>query len=141
MADPAVWVGIERRPIYLGRVVVVWWFIWGVVRLARLLLDLSTPRTDASLSIATGCVGDDAGLDLPDHVVDAWDGVFAFTRTQPVQQGLQTEMWMFPVEPGVARADAMRFAPEPTAHSSPNPTDIASKGGDWVARWTKVVLK
>ncbi len=64
-----------------------------------------------------------------------------FMRSSPVQQGLQTEMWMFPVEPGVARADAMRFAPEPTAHSSPNPTDIASKGGDWVARWTKVVLK
>lgn len=64
-----------------------------------------------------------------------------FMRSGAVQQGLQTEMWMFPVEPGVARADAMRFAPEPAANSSPSAQDITNKGGDWVTRWTKVVLK
>lgn len=64
-----------------------------------------------------------------------------FMRSGAVQQGLQTEMWMFPVEAGVARADAMRFAPEPATNSSPSAQDIANKGGDWVSRWTKVVLK
>lgn len=64
-----------------------------------------------------------------------------FMRSAAVQQGLQTEMWMYPVEAGVARADAMRFAPEPAANSSPSAQDMAGKGADWVARWTKVVLK
>lgn len=64
-----------------------------------------------------------------------------FMRSAPVQQGLQTEMWMFPVEVGVARADAMRFAPEPATHTSPSAQELAAKGSDWVARWTKVVLK
>jgi thiamine transport system substrate-binding protein len=64
-----------------------------------------------------------------------------FLRTAPVQQALQTEMWMFPVESGVARADVMKFAPEPTAFDSPSDKDIAAHGAAWVARWTKVVLK
>lgn len=64
-----------------------------------------------------------------------------FMRSTPVQQGLQTEMWMFPVEPGAPRADALRFAPEPGASSSPSAQDMDSKGPGWVARWTKVVLK
>lgn len=64
-----------------------------------------------------------------------------FMRSPAVQKGLQTEMWMFPVEAGVARSDAMRFAPEPAAHASPSAQDVASKGAAWVLRWTKVVLK
>jgi thiamine transport system substrate-binding protein len=64
-----------------------------------------------------------------------------FLRSPAVQKGLQTEMWMYPVEPGVPTADALRVAPAPSAHYSPNAQDIAGKGADWVARWIKVVLK
>lgn len=64
-----------------------------------------------------------------------------FMRSPAVQQQMQTEMWMFPVEAGVARADVMKFAPEPTQFDSPEGKDIAEKGAGWVARWTKVVLK
>jgi len=64
-----------------------------------------------------------------------------FLRSGPVQQQMQTEMWMYPVEAGVARAEVMRFAPEPAAFNAPTDRDMASKDADWVARWTKVVLK
>jgi thiamine transport system substrate-binding protein len=54
---------------------------------------------------------------------------------------MQTEMWMYPTEAGVAKSDAFKFAPEPPAFNAPSDADIAAKGADWVARWTKVVLK
>lgn len=65
----------------------------------------------------------------------------AFLRSVPVQQDLQTGMWMYPVVPDVARVDVMRFAPEPKTHDSPGDQDMVAKGSAWVARWTKVVLK
>lgn len=71
----------------------------------------------------------------------AADKFVDFMRSGPVQAGLQTEMWMFPAEAGVAKSDAFRFAPEPAAFSAPADADIAAKGADWLARWTKVVLK
>lgn len=64
-----------------------------------------------------------------------------FMRSTPVQQQMQTEMWMYPVEAGVSRADVMRFAPEPAAFNAPVDREVTSKSADWVARWTKVVLK
>jgi thiamine transport system substrate-binding protein len=64
-----------------------------------------------------------------------------FMRSAAVQQQLQTEMWMYPAESGAARAEAMKFAPEPAAHDAPAEADIAAKGTQWVARWTKLVLK
>ena len=64
-----------------------------------------------------------------------------FMRSAPVQQQLQTEMWMYPAESGTARADVMKFAPEPAAFDAPSEADMAAKGPQWVARWTKVVLK
>jgi thiamine transport system substrate-binding protein len=64
-----------------------------------------------------------------------------FLRSPAVQEALQTSMWMFPVEPGVVRADAMRHATEPAAFDTPSPEMIAEKGPDWVSRWTRVVLK
>ncbi len=64
-----------------------------------------------------------------------------FMRSAPVQQQLQTEMWMYPAESGAARADVMKFAPEPAAFDAPSEADMATKGPQWVARWTKVVLK
>lgn len=64
-----------------------------------------------------------------------------FMRSAAVQQGLQTEMWMFPAEAGAPRVDALRFATEPTRFDSPSPQDIADKGAEWVSRWSRVVLK
>ena len=64
-----------------------------------------------------------------------------FMRSPAVQQALQTEMWMFPAEPGVARVEVMRHAVEPLAFDNPLPEVIAEKGTGWVSRWTRVVLK
>jgi thiamine transport system substrate-binding protein len=64
-----------------------------------------------------------------------------FMRSAPVQQQLQTEMWMYPVTSGVARAEVMQFAPEPSAFDAPSEADLAANGAQWVARWTRVVLK
>jgi thiamine transport system substrate-binding protein len=64
-----------------------------------------------------------------------------FLRSPAVQQQLQTEMWMYPAASGVARADVMKFAPEPAAFDAPTEQDLAARDVQWVARWTKVVLK
>lgn len=64
-----------------------------------------------------------------------------FMRSGPVQQALQTEMWMYPAQAGTARAEVMRHAAEPAAFEAPAPQVIASQGAAWVARWTKAVLK
>jgi thiamine transport system substrate-binding protein len=64
-----------------------------------------------------------------------------FLRSPAVQQQMQTEMWMYPASSATARAEVMKFAPEPTAFDAPADADIAAKGAQWVARWTKVVLK
>ena len=64
-----------------------------------------------------------------------------FMRSPEVQKQMQTEMWMYPIDAGVARAEVMKFAPEPAKFDSPSDKDIADKGAAWVARWTKVVLK
>ena len=64
-----------------------------------------------------------------------------FMRSRPVQEALQTTMWMFAAEPGVARADVMRHAGEPTAFEDPASDLVARNGADWVSRWTRVVLK
>jgi thiamine transport system substrate-binding protein len=64
-----------------------------------------------------------------------------FLRSAAVQQQMQTEMWMYPAVSTTARADVMKFAPEPADFDTPTEQDIAAKGAQWVARWTKVVLK
>ncbi|MDO8287425.1 MAG: thiamine ABC transporter substrate-binding protein [Rhodoferax sp.] len=64
-----------------------------------------------------------------------------FLRSPAVQQALQAEMWMFPADATVARADALRHAVEPAAFDSPGAQAIAEKNAEWVQRWTKVVLK
>ena len=64
-----------------------------------------------------------------------------FMRSPEVQKQMQTEMWMYPVDAAVARADVMKFAPEPAQSDAPAEKDMADKGAAWVARWTKVVLK
>jgi thiamine transport system substrate-binding protein len=64
-----------------------------------------------------------------------------FLRSAPVQEALQTSMWMFPVEARTPRAEVMRHGPEPTAYDSLSNEAIADKGAQWVSRWTQVVLK
>jgi len=64
-----------------------------------------------------------------------------FMRSTPVQEALQTEMWMYPVHAKTARAEVMRHAAEPSEFEAPAAQVVASKGAEWVARWTKVVLK
>ena len=64
-----------------------------------------------------------------------------FLRSAAVQEGLQTTMWMYAAEPGTARPEVMRHAAEPAAFDNPASDVIASKGADWVNRWTSTVLK
>ncbi len=64
-----------------------------------------------------------------------------FMRSGPVQEALQTSMWMFPLEARTPRAEVMRHAVEPITFESLPPELIAEKGSQWVSRWTRVVLK
>lgn len=65
----------------------------------------------------------------------------AFMRSRPVQQALQTSMWMYPVMAGTPAAPVFAFAAEPAAHQTPSAASISAKGAEWVKRWTRVVLK
>jgi thiamine transport system substrate-binding protein len=64
-----------------------------------------------------------------------------FLRSAAVQQQLQTEMWMYPATAGISRAEVMQFAPEPAAFDAPAEPELVARDAQWVARWTKVVLK
>lgn len=64
-----------------------------------------------------------------------------FLRSGPVQEALQTSMWMAPVESGTPRPDVMRHAAEPASWDNPGAEAIAAKGPEWINRWTSVVLK
>jgi thiamine transport system substrate-binding protein len=64
-----------------------------------------------------------------------------FMRSGPVQEALQTSMWMYPAQTSVTRALVMQHAAEPAAFEAPSAQLVADKGPQWVARWTKVVLK
>lgn len=64
-----------------------------------------------------------------------------FLRSAPVQEALQTSMWMYPAEPRTPQPDVMRHAAEPTAFDALPQETIAARGADWVAQWTRVVLK
>ena len=64
-----------------------------------------------------------------------------FMRSPFVQEALQTNMWMYPVQANTSRAEVMRHAVEPVEFETPDTQLVATKGADWVARWTKVVLK
>ena len=72
---------------------------------------------------------------------DAAGKFIEFLRSAPVQQALQTTMWMLPATPATTKADVMRHAPEPTAFDNPSPEQMAQSSGAWVTRWTKTVLK
>jgi len=64
-----------------------------------------------------------------------------FLRSAPVQEALQTSMWMYPVQAQTPRASVLRHAAEPASFDSLPLQTVADKGAQWVARWTQVVLK
>lgn len=64
-----------------------------------------------------------------------------FMRSAAVQEALQTEMWMYPVQAKIPRAEIMRHALEPDTFERLPEQLIADKGAQWIARWTQVVLK
>jgi len=64
-----------------------------------------------------------------------------FLRSAPVQQALPTSLWMYPATPGTALPEVMRHAAEPTRFDNPSPEQMAQRSSEWVARWTRVVLK
>ncbi len=65
----------------------------------------------------------------------------AFLRSVPVQQALQTSMWMYPVSDGVALHPVYRFAQTPRAHQSPSDERIRQQVPGWISRWTRTVLR
>jgi thiamine transport system substrate-binding protein len=65
-----------------------------------------------------------------------------FLRSEPVQQSLQTSMWMYPAEVGAARVDVIRrHASEPSGFDNPPSAEVAKQSRAWLQRWTKTVLK
>ncbi len=103
---------------------------------------LSEPPT-ASLSLPGGVFRQVEGVALVKGGKERAAAIrfIEFLRSPAVQQGLQTEMWMFPAEAAVPRVEALRHAVEPATHDSPVPQAIAAQNVQWVQRWTKVVLK
>lgn len=65
-----------------------------------------------------------------------------FLRSAPVQQALQTSMWMYPAEAGAPRAEVMKqHASEPAVFDNPPAAEAMAKNKAWLQRWTRVVLK
>ena len=62
-------------------------------------------------------------------------------RSKPVQEALQTSMWMLPVDKSVVMADAWKHTQNPNSFDNPKDSDIQTKSSAWLQRWTKVVLK
>jgi thiamine transport system substrate-binding protein len=75
------------------------------------------------------------------HERAAAEKFIAFMRSKPVQQDLQTQMWMYPVMPDTPLTPVFSFAKEPAAHQTPSAQEIRAKGQGWVKRWTQAVLK
>jgi thiamine transport system substrate-binding protein len=65
----------------------------------------------------------------------------AFLRSAAVQQALQTEMWMYPAEPGVARAAVFVHAAEPPRFETLPIQTLREQAPQWQQRWTQTVLK
>ena len=72
---------------------------------------------------------------------DAGVKFIAFLRSTPVQQALQTTMWMYPVEPGVSLDPVMQHAQAPARFESLPLKTLTEQAGAWQQRWTRVVLK
>lgn len=65
-----------------------------------------------------------------------------FLRSGPVQQALQTSMWMYPAEPGVPTAELLqRHAAEPARFDNTGAEPSAEQVRAWQNRWVKTVLR
>lgn len=62
-------------------------------------------------------------------------------RSKPIQEALQTSMWMQPVEKSVVMADAWKHTQNPSSFDNPKENEESAKSSGWLQRWTKVVLK
>ncbi|WP_252346185.1 thiamine ABC transporter substrate binding subunit [Paludibacterium sp. B53371] len=82
-----------------------------------------------------------AGLIKGGQARAAAEKFIAFLRSAPVQQDLQTTMWMYPVMSGTPQAPVFSYAKEPAAHQTPSAETLRNKGQGWIKRWTQVVLK
>ena len=102
-----------------------------------------TEAPTASLNLAGGVFRQVEGVALIKGTTKTAAGLkfVDFMRSAPVQEALQTEMWMYPAVPKTALAPVMRHAAEPKVFESLPPQVIADQGAKWLARWTQVVLK
>ena len=65
-----------------------------------------------------------------------------FLRSAPVQQALQTTMWVFPAEAGAPRVPVMQqHAVEPALFDELPQALTEQQARAWVQRWTRTVLK
>jgi thiamine transport system substrate-binding protein len=64
-----------------------------------------------------------------------------FLRSVPVQQALQTSMWMYPVQPGAPLDGVMQHAQAPTQFERLPLQTLSTQAARWQQRWTQVVLK
>lgn len=65
-----------------------------------------------------------------------------FLRSAPVQQALQTSMWMYPAEPGTPRAELLRrHAAEPARFDNPPSEPAGDTLRAWQDRWVRTVLR
>jgi thiamine transport system substrate-binding protein len=65
-----------------------------------------------------------------------------FLRSAPVQQALQTSMWMYPAEPGVALAEVLqRHAAQPAQVDNPPAAQASERLRAWQDRWVRTVLR
>lgn len=64
-----------------------------------------------------------------------------FLRSAPVQQALQTRLWMYPAEPGTPHHAVLQHAQEPKHFEAVPLRVLTDQAGSWQRRWTQVVIK
>jgi thiamine transport system substrate-binding protein len=65
-----------------------------------------------------------------------------FLRSAPVQQALQTTMWVFPAEAGAPRVEVLQQHAVEPARFDALPTPLTEQQArTWLRRWTQTVLK
>ncbi len=64
-----------------------------------------------------------------------------FLRSEGVQTGLQTKMWMYPAVAGTAIDPVFAHAQKPAKFSNPGLAAMNSKTAGWVSRWNRLVVK
>ena len=108
--------------------------------------DKITESPTASLFLQGGVYRQVEGVALvkgaPATSREAAGRFIEFLRSAPVQQSLQTTMWMFPAEKGAPRVAVMQqHAAEPAAFDALATPLTEQQAKAWLRRWTQVVLK